>query len=165
MTATPSALEALPHLSKKVCLYWGSPEFEPFINALVLDTRDGKRQGLPMVVGAELLWLVGINKWHRALAYQEKLGIGAGEAYAKVQREDLARDAGKDPWLDPASGGRGSQQRHTDRPSARRPRRRKGESTWFGILLAALTSRIFLGMIVLLLTVRLVWPWITLFLP
>jgi len=50
------ALEAMPHLKQKVCLMWGSPELDIFISRLIMDSRDGKRQGLPMQVGAELLF-------------------------------------------------------------------------------------------------------------
>lgn len=31
----------------KLCLLWGRPECEAYISGLIMDSRDGKRQGLP----------------------------------------------------------------------------------------------------------------------
>ena len=52
-----SALEKLPHITKRVCLLWGHPEFDAFTSHLLMDSRDGKRQGLPWDVAEELLFL------------------------------------------------------------------------------------------------------------
>ena len=52
--AEACALEKLPHITKRVCLLWGHPEFDAFTSHLMMDSRDGKRQGLPWDVAEEI---------------------------------------------------------------------------------------------------------------
>jgi hypothetical protein len=66
-TAAASALERLPHLTKRVCLLWGHPEFDAFTSHLLMDSRDGKRQGLPWEVAEELLFLAELRVVKRAI--------------------------------------------------------------------------------------------------
>ena len=62
-----SALERLPHITKRVCLLWGHPEFDAFTSHLMMDSRDGKRQGLPWDVAEELLFLAELRVVKRAI--------------------------------------------------------------------------------------------------
>src|SRR5947209_3300967 len=62
-----SALERLPHITKRVCLLWGHPEFDAFTSHLLMDSRDGKRQGLPWEVAEELLFLAELRVVKRAI--------------------------------------------------------------------------------------------------
>jgi hypothetical protein len=62
-----SALEKLPHITKRVCLLWGHPEFDAFTSHLLMDSRDGKRQGLPWDVAEELLFLAELRVVKRAI--------------------------------------------------------------------------------------------------
>src|SRR5262245_59543102 len=62
-----SALERLPHISKRVCLLWGHPEFDAFTSHLLMDSRDGKRQGLPWDVAEEILFLAELRVVKRAI--------------------------------------------------------------------------------------------------
>jgi len=62
-----SALERLPHITKRVCLLWGHPEFDAFTSHLLMDSRDGKRQGLPWDVAEELLFLAELRVVKRAI--------------------------------------------------------------------------------------------------
>ena len=62
-----SALEKLPHITKRVCLLWGHPEFDAFTSHLLMDSRDGKRQGLPWEVAEELLFLAELRVVKRAI--------------------------------------------------------------------------------------------------
>lgn len=85
------ALEAMTHLKQKICLMWGSPELDIFISRLIMDSRDGQRQGLPMEVGAELLFLAQINKVIRAIDLVGKQGISLKEAYGLIDAGDQRR--------------------------------------------------------------------------
>jgi len=42
------------HLVQKIELHWGYDEFYPFIEKLMLDTRDGQRAGFPLEVIQEI---------------------------------------------------------------------------------------------------------------
>lgn len=85
------ALEAMPHLKQKICLMWGSPELDIFISRLIMDSRDGKRQGLPMQVGAELLFLAQTNKLIRAIDLLSQQKMTLKEAYQMVDAGDQKR--------------------------------------------------------------------------
>jgi hypothetical protein len=51
-----SALEDYPRICARVQQLWGSPECEPYLNTLVIDTR-GNRKGFPPAMMEELLYL------------------------------------------------------------------------------------------------------------
>lgn len=86
-----SALEALGHLKNKICLMWGSPELDIFISRLIMDSRDGQRQGLPMQVGAELLFLAKINKIVRAIDIARNQNVLFRDAMQLVEEGDQKR--------------------------------------------------------------------------
>jgi len=65
--AETCALEKLPHITKRVCLLWGHPEFDAFTSHLLMDSRDGKRQGLPWEVAEEILFLAELRVVKRAI--------------------------------------------------------------------------------------------------
>ena len=162
MINSPAALEALPHICKRVCMIWGSLEFDAYINSLVMDSRDGERKGLPMAVGAELLWLQDVNKLRRALDIQERLGIGLRDAYAKVQMEDdaLKGAESKDAWGKPS---RGEMRREPRMVDFRQPLPRTQESTLFGSIYRAVTSKYSILLVVAIFTYKAVWPNIRVF--
>lgn len=157
MEKNAAALEALPHLCKRVCMMWGTLEFDTYINSLVMDSRDGERKGLPLAVGAELLWLQNVNKLRRALAIQERLQISLRDAYAKVQMEDdaLKSKESKDVWGAPS---RGAERRYPKMASSRQPHRRIEENTLFGQIYSLVTSKYTIFLIVAILTYKAVWP-------
>ena len=53
-----SALERLPHVARQICELWGKDDLERYLNAIIVDSRDGRRQGLPMDVAEEMLFLL-----------------------------------------------------------------------------------------------------------
>lgn len=163
MEKNAAALEALPHLCKRVCMMWGTLEFDTYIDSLVMDSRDGERKGLPMAVGAELLWLQNVNKLRRALAIQERLGISLRDAYVKVQIEDeaLKSKESKDVWGAPNSGA--AERRYPKMESARQPHRRTEENTLFGQIYGLVTSKYAILLVVAILTYKAVWPTIKVF--
>lgn len=150
-------IEAMPHLCKKICLMWGTAEMDAHINTLVMDSRDGARKGLPVEVGAELLWLVKVNQWRRAIDYQERLKMSLPDARAKVQREDDQAQS-EDIWSADRPESPTFGRRYSDKSNKERPHRRNEENTLFGIVFGAVTSKYTLFLIILILTIKAAWP-------
>ena len=101
-----AAIEAMPNLVKKITLMWNSRELDSFIQKAILDGRDGDRQGFPMEVGTELLFLAELNKLVRTFELAAKTGIKPSEAYLKIDAADREAVSPADsPWLDPLSVG------------------------------------------------------------
>jgi len=50
------------HLAQKILLHWGYDEFYPFVEKLLLDTRDGNRAGLPAEAMQEISDLYEIHE-------------------------------------------------------------------------------------------------------
>ena len=105
-----SALEHLPHLARKLCDLWGKEEFEHEVNQVIMDSRDGTRQGLPPEAMDELLFLVELVIAKRALQASESTGMPFREAFRqhleKSQKFALytAEDS-SDPWSGPHDRG------------------------------------------------------------
>jgi hypothetical protein len=95
-----AALEDIAHLTRKICLIWATPELDSFLSRLLMDARDGDRQGLPVAVAAEILFLAQINKMVRAMDLTKQLNINTKEAYRLVDEGDQAR-MGADVLDDP----------------------------------------------------------------
>lgn len=98
-TTEASAIEAYPHVRNRICMLWGTHDLDQYITHLMTDTRDGQRQGFPVEVTAELLFLAEINKLIRAIDLARKLQIPLSEAYQKIDKQDRGLELG-DP-LDP----------------------------------------------------------------
>src|SRR5688572_23096562 len=105
-----SALEQLPHLARMLCDLWGKEEFEHEVNQVIMDSRDGRRQGLPPEATDELLFLVELVIAKRALQASESTGIPFRQAFRqhleKSQKFALytAEDF-SDPWSNPRERG------------------------------------------------------------
>src|SRR5262245_44799305 len=107
------ALEGMPHLVERICLLWGQGEFEPYVNRLILDSRDGARKGLPWEAAQELMFLSELSMAKRALHASEITGVPFAEMFARCL--ETAERAGRsgaptsgltlapkaDPWADP----------------------------------------------------------------
>ena len=51
----PHALEKrFPHIFAKILAWWTFPTMEKYLDELMMDTRDGKRQGFPPEVAMEI---------------------------------------------------------------------------------------------------------------
>ncbi|MFL6570483.1 MAG: hypothetical protein ACJ8G4_01925 [Burkholderiales bacterium] len=59
----------------KLCLLWGRPECEAYISGLIMDSRDGKRQGLPWEAAMELMFLGELSVGRRALVAAAATGV------------------------------------------------------------------------------------------
>ena len=99
------ALEKLPHLTKKLCLLWEYPEFDSFCAHLLMDSRDGTRQGLPWEVAEEILFLADFRVTKRALIASEVTGRPFWEIYQKMvaNAEAEQQKAAALAWNDPLS--------------------------------------------------------------
>jgi hypothetical protein len=98
-----SAVERIEHIQKKVCMMWASPELDAYLNSLLMDSREGKRQGFPVEVTQDLLFLAEFNKFVRAIDVAKRLRIPLKEAYQKVDFDDRTKSGtGLD---DPLSAG------------------------------------------------------------
>lgn len=99
---TTSALEQMPHLAQRVCLLWGKREFESWVNQILMDARDGKRQGMPWQAAEEMLFLVQLSMAKRALVASETTGLPFHQivrqirAAAEAAAQAAERRAG--PW-------------------------------------------------------------------
>ena len=80
---------------------WKTRELDVFIHRLILDSRDGARQGFPMTVAHEMLFLAETNRILRAMDAAQQLQIKLSEAYKLVMEGDKASQA-NGPWDDPS---------------------------------------------------------------
>jgi hypothetical protein len=135
------ALEQLPHLARKLCDLWGKEEFEQEINQVIMDSRDGKRQGLPPDVLEELLFLGELTIAKRALYASESTGMPFREAFRqhleKAQKFGVYKaDENSDPWSNSRDREAGSAGRANPPPVKKvtapvtRARTQKKKSWW-----------------------------------
>jgi hypothetical protein len=157
-----AALEAIGHLKQKICLMWGSSELDIFISRLIMDSRDGQRQGLPMAVGAELLFLAQTNKIIRAIALLSHQSVTLKEAYKIVDEGDQKRleaDAFDNPMV---SRDTIIREKNEDRRTGmeRRHPKADGAVASFGQMIFKLVfSKAFIFLIVFAMTLKLLWPY------
>lgn len=88
--AVPSALEAMPHVATQLIKHWGTREINTFIHQILLDTRDGSRQGFPVAAAQELMFLAEINLLVRAIDAAPLLQITVDDACELIARGDQA---------------------------------------------------------------------------
>jgi hypothetical protein len=166
-----TALERIGHLTPKICALWGTAEFNVFFGKLLLDSRDGTRQGLPAEVATELAFLAETNKILRAINVSEQLGLKFDEAFRRVDTEDqqsLKFDALDDPLVS-----RDTLVRRNDeiRPHLRvTPRSTSRDippapassqlSGLFALLMMLMRNKWLWAIIMLALAYRLVRPWL-----
>lgn len=97
-----AALEKIPHLVEKICATWGSPELDAYLSRLLMDSRDGKRRGLPADIADEVLFLAHENKARRALEMSWRESVSFAEAFRRIDEGDQGRlkiDAFDDPTV------------------------------------------------------------------
>jgi len=155
-----AALEDIAHLARKVCLMWGTPELDTFLSRLIMDARDGDRQGLPIMVATEVLFLAQTNKMIRAIDLAKKLNIRAEHAYRLVDEKDQTRlqtDAFDDPLVSHDTITRGNQS--TASTARRSTTGAASQVQGLGELLMMLVRSKWLAWaIVLVLGAKFVWP-------
>jgi hypothetical protein len=157
-----AALEAIGHLKQKICLMWGSPELDIFISRLIMDSRDGQRQGLPMAVGTELLFLAQTNKIIRAIALLSHQNVTLKEAYKIVDEGDQKRleaDAFDNPMVSRDTIIREKNEDRRTGMERRHAAKAEGAAATFGQMIFKLVfSKAFIFLIVFAMTLKLLWP-------
>jgi hypothetical protein len=158
-----AALEAIGHLKQKICLMWGSPELDIFISRLIMDSRGGQRQGLPMAVGAELLFLAQTNKIIRAIALLSHQNVTLKEAYKVVDEGDQKRleaDAFDNPMVSRDTIIREKSEDRRTGLERRHAAKAEGAAASFGQMVFTLVfSKAFIFLIVFAMTLKLLWPY------
>jgi hypothetical protein len=154
------AIERIGHVQKRICMLWGSPELDGYINKLLMDSRDGQRKGFPVEVTQELLFLAEFNKLARAIDLARKLKISLRDAHQKIEQADIDPD-------NPMAGGGG---RTIDRgrpelgrpASAARPKKDSGNaaSSFGQMVFTLLTSKAVIFLIFLAITYKLLSPYL-----
>ena len=102
----PQALCALefrlPRIAEQCTRCWGTGEFEPFIMSLMMDSRDGARQGLPWDAAQELLFLLEISIAKRAIVAAQTTGMPYREVFQSMRNnaEEAAKNSAN-AWSNP----------------------------------------------------------------
>lgn len=86
-------LERLPHVMNKVCLMWGQPECDAYINRLIMDSRDGNRQGLPWEAAMDLMFLAELSVAKRALVASEATGVPFPQMLQRCRGQGAAEES------------------------------------------------------------------------
>ena len=86
-----AGLEGFGHLKDKVCALWAKPEMEDFVAELMLDSRDGRRKGLPASVLSDLVFLAEVNRTLRIEMFARQLGIDTAKAAGMIEKADRER--------------------------------------------------------------------------
>ena len=103
---TPKGLCALefrlPRIAEQCTRYWGTSDFEPFIASLMMDSRDGGRQGLPWDVAQELLFLLEISIAKRAIVAAQTTGMPYRQVFQSMRNnaEEAAKSTAN-AWSNP----------------------------------------------------------------
>jgi hypothetical protein len=85
-----AAIESMSHLTSKITSLWMSRDLNTMIYEILLDSRDGDRQGLPFEVAKELMFVAQMNLLMRAKEAAPLLGITVGEASNLIAQGDQA---------------------------------------------------------------------------
>jgi len=138
LTAAACALERMPHLAANIRTLWGRAEFEIYVCRLIMESRDGKRQGLPWDAAQELLFLVELSVAKRAIVAAELTGAPFEQmlALCRESSSDAAQSSPSvgehrsDPTAHKQAGRMGRSQVHSKKAPAY-DYRRDSEQTWW----------------------------------
>ena len=161
-----TALERIPHLVVKICATWGSRELDAFLSHLLMDSRDGHRQGLPPDVAEEVLFLMETNKMRRAIELVRGSPMSLAESYRMVDKGDQARlggDAFSDPLVSRDTSGR-SPPRQAARSARAEPASGSQLAALGELIMMLVINRWVLGTIFVILTDKFLWPFVRTFL-
>ena len=85
-------LERLPHVVEKLCLLWARPECDAYISQLIMDSRDGQRQGLPWEAAMDLMFLAELSVGRRALVASAATGVPFQQMLPRFRGQGAAED-------------------------------------------------------------------------
>jgi len=128
----------MPHLAANIRTLWGRAEFEIYVCRLIMESRDGKRQGLPWDAAQELLFLVELSVAKRAIVAAELTGAPFEQmlALCRASSSDAAQSGPSvgQHWTNPSAkkeaGRMGRSQVHSKKAPAY-DYRRDSEQTWW----------------------------------
>ncbi len=155
-----AALENIGHLTQKICAIWGTEDLDAFLSKLVMDARDGERQGLPFEVATDILFLAQINKRRRAIDLGKRMSMDPDAAYKLIDDQDQSR-LRIDPFDDPSVSRDTviARAERTNRGPERTARPSGSQAQGLGeLLLMLIRSKWLVGAIILVLGMKLVWP-------
>jgi hypothetical protein len=163
-----AALESLPRLCTQVCAMWGEPGLDDFISELIMDSRDGTRQGLPMDAAAELFFLAQMLKSIRVLDIAKQEGIDFSQACKLVyeaEQRDLKAGIYDDSQVAQDMTAREKRERRDgQRPPpvyARQTADSDGGNVWLALLrfiASLLLNRLLLALLGAILFIKFAWP-------
>lgn len=136
------ALERLPHLATRVQELWGRAEFERYVSHLVMESRDGNRQGLPWDLAQELLFLTELSVAKRALIAADLTGAPFEKMFALCRSSSTnAGNTGRtgEHWSDARVNNEASRmgrRQVNSREAFLRDTRHEGDKTWWRRLFA-----------------------------
>lgn len=100
-----SALEyRLPRIAKMCTETWATQDFEPYVASLMMDSRDGDRQGLPWDAAQELLFLLEISIAKRAIVASQTTGMPYRQVFQSMRNnaEEAAKNV-QSSWNNPTT--------------------------------------------------------------
>lgn len=84
-------LEDFPHLIEKICAVWSSNGALPFLEALLVDDRDGKRMGFELPVYRDILLLISVAHELERTRVQSQ-AVSRQDAGLKIQESPASAD-------------------------------------------------------------------------
>lgn len=86
------SLEHYPHLVQNLQALWPRPECEEFLTKLLEDNRDGKRQGFPQAVAAEIVLLRGMLRNSLQIDFPPIGNVASADAAEHAAPVETPRD-------------------------------------------------------------------------
>lgn len=77
MLAKKASIEQLEHICRKLTEVWDTPDCHAYLHQLLRDNRGGQRNGFPLPVVEEILFLVDLLEVRRRMAREEDEAAGA----------------------------------------------------------------------------------------
>ncbi|MGZ3157759.1 MAG: FimV/HubP family polar landmark protein [Burkholderiaceae bacterium] len=77
---TPRTLNDFPHVVEKICALWETDEIVPYLESLLIDQRDGTRQGFDLPVYRNIVQLITLAREPDKSKEHEQLRYGKAQA-------------------------------------------------------------------------------------
>lgn len=105
---TPRTLNDFPHVVEKICELWETDEIVPYLESLLLDRRDGARQGFDLPVYRNIIQLITLAREPETSKEHAQLRYGKAQAILFSQQtpnpEQTARPVPSKPAPDATTG-------------------------------------------------------------
>lgn len=98
---TPRTLHDFPHVVEKICALWETDEIVPYLESLLLDQRDGARQGFDLPVYRNIIQLITLAREPEKSKEHAQLRYGKAQAILFSQQtpnpDQVARPVSSQP--------------------------------------------------------------------